>query len=46
MTKSVDGKPTGDVIPDFSDEIIDAATVTMNGARRTPGGAKEEGAKK
>ncbi|MEI6649704.1 MAG: Re/Si-specific NAD(P)(+) transhydrogenase subunit alpha [Actinomycetes bacterium] len=40
MTKSVDGKPTGDVIPDFSDEIIDAATVTMNGARRTPEGKK------
>jgi NAD(P) transhydrogenase subunit alpha len=42
MTKSVDGKPTGEVIPDFSDEIIDAATVTFNGARRTP----ELGAKK
>jgi len=42
MTKTVDGKPTGDVIPDFSDEIIDAATVTFNGARRTP----ELGAKK
>ena len=40
MTKSVDGKPTGDVIPDFSDEIIDAATVTMGGARRTPEGKK------
>ena len=40
MTKSVDGKPTGEVIPDFSDEIIDAATVTMNGARRTPEGKK------
>ncbi len=39
MTKSVDGKPTGEVVPDFSDEIIDAATVTMNGARRTPEGA-------
>ena len=36
MTKSVDGKPTGEVIPDFSDEIIDAATLTFNGARRTP----------
>ena len=42
MTKSVDGKPTGDVVPDFSDEIIDAATLTFNGARRTP----ELGAKK
>jgi H+-translocating NAD(P) transhydrogenase subunit alpha len=42
MTKSVDGKPTGEVVPDFSDEIIDAATVTFNGARRTP----ELGAKK
>jgi len=41
MTKSVDGKPTGEVIPDFSDEIIDAATVTMNGAKRTPEGAKK-----
>ena len=36
MTKSVDGKPTGEVIPDFSDEIIDAATLTYGGARRTP----------
>jgi len=42
MTKSVDGKPTGEVVPDFSDEIIDAATLTFNGARRTP----ELGAKK
>lgn len=41
MTKSVDGKPTGDVIPDFSDEIIDSATLTFNGARRTPEGAKK-----
>ncbi len=41
MTKSVDGKPTGEVVPDFSDEIIDAATVTMNGARRTPEGDKK-----
>jgi NAD(P) transhydrogenase subunit alpha len=40
MTKSVDGKPTGDVIPDFSDEIIDAATLTHGGARRTPEGKK------
>jgi NAD(P) transhydrogenase subunit alpha len=41
MTKSVDGKPTGDVVPDFSDEIIDAATLTHNGSRRTPEGAKK-----
>ena len=40
MTKSVDGKPTGDVIPDFSDEIIDAATLTHGGARRKPEGKK------
>ena len=40
MTKSVDGKPTGEVIPDFSDEIIDAATLTYGGARRTPEGKK------
>jgi NAD(P) transhydrogenase subunit alpha len=40
MTKSVDGKPTGDVIPDFSDEIIDAAALTHGGARRTPEGKK------
>jgi len=42
MTKSVDGKPTGEVLPDFTDEIIDAATVTHNGASRSP----ELGAKK
>jgi NAD(P) transhydrogenase subunit alpha len=40
MTKSVDGKPTGEVIPDFSDEIIDAATLTHGGARRTLEGKK------
>ena len=40
MTKSADGKPTGDVIPDFSDEIIDAATLTHGGSRRTPEGKK------
>ena len=40
MTKSVDGKPTGDVVPDFSDEIIDAATLTHGGSRRTPEGKK------
>jgi len=42
MAKSEDGKPTGIIAPDFSDEIIDAATLTFNGARRTP----ELGAKK
>jgi len=40
MTKSVDGKPTGDVVPDFADEIIDAATLTHGGSRRTPEGKK------
>ena len=40
MTKSVDGKPTGDVISDFSDEIIDSATLTHGGSRRTPEGKK------
>lgn len=40
MTKSVDGKPTGEVIPDFSDEIIDSATLTHGGSRRTPEGKK------
>jgi NAD(P) transhydrogenase subunit alpha len=40
MTKSADGKPTGDVIPDFSDEIIDSATLTHGGSRRTPEGKK------
>ena len=41
MTKSVEGKPSGEVLPDFTDEIIDAATVTFNGAKRTPEGAKK-----
>ena len=40
MTKSVDGKPTGEVVPDFADEIIDAATLTFGGSRRTPEGKK------
>ena len=40
MTNSVDGNPTGDVIPDFTDEIIDAATLTQSGLRRTPEGKK------
>jgi NAD(P) transhydrogenase subunit alpha len=34
MTKTVDGKPTGNIEPDFSDEIIDSATLTHNGAKR------------
>ncbi len=34
MTKTVDGKPTGTIEPDFSDEIIDSATLTHNGAKR------------
>ena len=40
MAKSVDGKPTGEIAPDFSDEIIDAATLTHGGSRRTPEGKK------
>jgi NAD(P) transhydrogenase subunit alpha len=34
MSKSVDGKPTGTNEPDFSDEIIDSATITHNGIKR------------
>jgi H+-translocating NAD(P) transhydrogenase subunit alpha len=34
MNKSVDGKATGQIEPDFSDEIIDSATLTHNGVRR------------
>ena len=34
MSKSVDGKPTGFIEPDFSDEIIDSATITHNGIKR------------
>ena len=41
MTKSVEGKPTGEVMPDFSDEIIDAATVTFNGGRHVSTAMKE-----
>ena len=41
MTKSVEGKPTGEVMPDFSDEIIDAATVTFNGERHVSTAMKE-----
>ena len=38
MIKNVDGKVS--ITPDFNDEIIDAAAVTHNGARRTPEGKK------
>jgi NAD(P) transhydrogenase subunit alpha len=38
MLKSEDGKASLNI--DFSDEIIDAAAVTHNGARRTPEGKK------
>ena len=34
MNKSVDGKATGKIEPDFSDEIIDSATLTHNGVKR------------
>jgi NAD(P) transhydrogenase subunit alpha len=34
MNKSVDGKSTGQIEPDFSDEIIDSAALTHNGIRR------------
>lgn len=34
MSKSVDGKPTGVIEPDFSDEIINSATITHNGLKR------------
>ena len=34
MSKSVDGKPTGVIEPDFSDEIIESATITHNGLKR------------
>jgi NAD(P) transhydrogenase subunit alpha len=34
MSKSVDGKPTGEIIPDFTDEIIDSAALTHAGAKR------------
>jgi NAD(P) transhydrogenase subunit alpha len=37
MNKSVDGKATGQIEPDFSDEIIDSATLTNNGAKREKG---------
>ena len=34
MSKTVDGKATGEILPDFSDEIIDSAALSHNGARR------------
>ena len=37
MSKSIDGKPTGVIEPDFSDEIIDSATLTHNGLKREKG---------
>ena len=37
MSKSVDGKPTGELVPDFSDEIIDTAALTHAGAKREKG---------
>jgi NAD(P) transhydrogenase subunit alpha len=37
MAKNVDGKPTGVIEPNFSDEIIDSATLTHNGQKREKG---------
>ena len=37
MSKTVDGKPNGVIEPDFSDEIIDSATLTHSGAKREKG---------
>jgi len=37
MSKTVDGKPTGELIPDFSDEIIDSAALTHAGEKREKG---------
>jgi H+-translocating NAD(P) transhydrogenase subunit alpha len=34
MSKTADGKPTGEISPDFSDEIIDSAALTHAGAKR------------
>jgi len=34
MSKTTDGKPTGVIEPDFSDEIIDSATLTHGGSKR------------
>ncbi len=37
MSKTVDGKPTGELIPDFTDEIIDSAALTHAGSKREKG---------
>ncbi len=37
MSKTVDGKPTGELFPDFTDEIIDSAALTHAGAKREKG---------
>ena len=37
MSKSVDGKATGELIPDFTDEIIDSAALTHAGTKREKG---------
>ena len=37
MTKTIDGRPTGLIELNFSDEIIDAATLTHNGQKRERG---------
>ncbi len=37
MSKTVDGKPSGELIPDFTDEIIDSAALTHAGAKREKG---------
>lgn len=37
MSKTVDGKPTGELIPDFNDEIIDSAAITHAGVKREKG---------
>lgn len=37
MSKTVDGKPTGELVPDFSDEIIDSSALTHAGTRREKG---------
>ena len=37
MSKTADGKPTGVIEPDFSDEIIDSTTLTHAGSKREKG---------
>jgi len=37
MSKTVDGKATGELVPDFTDEIIDSAALTHAGAKREKG---------